>query len=93
MDKKEFMLSQVESWKQSGLAQRAYCLQAGIKLPTFSYWVQKSKNKEAQSGDFIALKKDDLAVQNKYEIVYPNGVVVRLGTASVGELSALVSLY
>ena len=93
MDKKEFMLSQVESWKQSGLAQRAYCLQEGIKLATFSYWVQKSKNKEVQSGGFIALKKDDVAVQNKYEIVYPNGVVVRLDTASVGELSALVNLY
>ena len=93
MDKKEFMLSQVESWKQSGLAQRAYCLQEGIKLPTFSYWVQKSKNEVAQSGGFIALKKDDVAVQNKYEILYPNGVIVRLDTASVGELSALVNLY
>lgn len=92
MDKKEFMFSQVESWMQSGLAQRTYCLQ-GIKLATFSYWVQKSKKKGVPSGGFVALKKDDVAAQNKYEIVYPNGVVVRLDTASVGELSALVNLY
>ncbi|WP_016991451.1 IS66 family insertion sequence element accessory protein TnpA, partial [Flavobacterium sp. ACAM 123] len=37
MDKNEFMLSRVESWKQSGLSQQAYCDQAGIKLGTFSY--------------------------------------------------------
>jgi len=42
MDKKEYMFSQVEAWKQSGLTQRSYCDQVGIKVPTFNYWVQKS---------------------------------------------------
>jgi hypothetical protein len=63
MDKNEFMLSRVESWKQSGLSQQAYCDQAGIKLGTFSYWIRKSKNEEAQNGGFIALKKPVFALE------------------------------
>lgn len=39
MDRKEYMLSQVESWKQSGITQQAFCDKAGIKLATFGYWV------------------------------------------------------
>lgn len=93
MDRKEFMLSQVESWKQSGLTQQTYCNQAGIKLATFSYWIQKSKKQEVQIGGFIALKKPVFALENKYEIVYPNGVVLRLDTDNLSELSALVNLY
>ena len=93
MDKNEFMLSRVESWKQSGLSQQGYCDQAGIKLGTFSYWIRKSKNEEGQSGGFIALKKPVFALENKYEIVYPNGVVLRVDTDNLSELSALVNLY
>jgi hypothetical protein len=93
MDKKDFMLSQVESWKQSGLAQQTFCDQAGIKLGTFSYWIRKSKKQEVESGGFITLKKTIRSFENKFEIVYPNGVVLRLDTDDLSELSALVKLY
>ncbi|NDP21183.1 MAG: IS66 family insertion sequence element accessory protein TnpB [Paludibacter sp.] len=93
MDRKEFMLFQVESWKQSGLSQQTFCDQAGIKLGTFSYWIRKSKNEEVQIGGFIPLKKPVFALENKYEIVYPNGVILRLDTDNLSELSALVNLY
>jgi hypothetical protein len=93
MDRKEYMLSQVKSWKQSGITQQVFCNQAGIKLATFSYWIQKSKQEEVQSAGFITLKKPVFALENKYEIVYPNGVVIRLDTDNLHELSALVKLY
>lgn len=92
MDKKEYMLSQVEAWKQSGLTQQSYCDQVGIKLPTFSYWVRKSKSQEDSSG-FVEIKKSISTLVNHYEIIYPNGVVVRLATNNLKELSALINLH
>lgn len=92
MDKKEYMLSQVEAWQHSGLTQRSYCDQVGIKLATFNYWVQKSKRQEDLSG-FIEIKKSPDILENNYEVIYPNGVIVRLETNNLKELSALVNLY
>lgn len=92
MDKKEYMFSQVAAWRQSGLTQRNYCDQVGIKLATFSYWVRKSKKQEGP-GIFMEIKRPTSTLEKKYEILYPNGVVVRLGTNDLKELSALVNLY
>jgi hypothetical protein len=93
MDKKEHMLSQVAAWLQSGLTQRSYCGQTGIKLATFNYWVQKFKNQENLMGGFIEIKNAVPTRENSYEITYPNGVVVRLETNNVQDLSTLVNLY
>ncbi|MGG5578847.1 IS66 family insertion sequence element accessory protein TnpA [Myroides sp. C15-4] len=41
MNKQEIMYSHVEEWKASRLTQAAYCEEQRLKLPTFSYWVQK----------------------------------------------------
>ena len=92
MDKKEYMFSQVKAWKQSGLTQQSYCNQVGIKVPTFNYWVQKSKNQEDSNG-FIEIEKSISTLENHYEVIYPNGVVVRLETDNLKELSALINLH
>jgi hypothetical protein len=39
MGKKEYILSQVEAWKQSGISQQRFCDRVVIKLATFSYWI------------------------------------------------------
>lgn len=93
MDKKEHMLAQVEAWRESGLTQRSYCEQAGIKPATFSYWIQKSKNQQEDLIGFIEIKRSTAILENKYEVIYPNGVSVRLETNNLKELSALINLY
>lgn len=93
MDKKEYMLAQVEAWRESGLTQRAYCHQAGIKPATFSYWVRKSKNQQEDLGGFVEIERSMASLGNNYEITYPNGVSVQLETNNLKELSALINLY
>ena len=93
MDKTEYMLAQVEAWRESGLTQRSYCDQAGIKPATFSYWVRKSKNQQEDLIGFIEIKRSSAISENKYEVIYPNGVAVRLETNNLKELSALINLY
>jgi len=51
----------IESWKQSGLSQRAYCQQNGLQAHRFSYWKLKLLRTQsecvdsASSSNFIQL--------------------------------------
>ena len=94
MSKQEIMYSHVESWKQSGLTQGVYCEDQGLKLPTFSYWIQKYHKQLPQedTSNFITINKEHNTDSKQYEIVYPNGVTLRINTSSLAELSTLLKL-
>ncbi|MFV8342632.1 IS66 family insertion sequence element accessory protein TnpA [Flavobacterium sp. XS2P39] len=76
MERKEHMLSQVESWRQSGIREHAFCDKAGIKLSTFSYWVRISKKQYDLAGGFIELTNPSVNLGNQYKIVHPNEGIV-----------------
>lgn len=94
MNKQEIMYSHVEDWKASGLTQSKYCESVGINLATFSYWVVKYKSETVQEGssNFIAIGKRSKTEGKEYEIVYPNGVKLRVETKDLSELYSLVNL-
>ena len=93
MSKQDKMYSHVEDWKASGLTQSRYCESVGIKLATFSYWVVKYKAESTQlDSNFITVTKGQVASTQEYEIVYPNGVKLRLQTDNLSELYSLVNL-
>lgn len=93
MDRKEYMLAQVESWKQSGVTQRTFCDKAGIKLATFCYWVKISKQQDDLAGGFIELNNLGIQPKSQYEIIYPNGVTLRVQHTNLKEIFSLVNLY
>ena len=93
MDKKEYMLSQVDAWKQSGISQQTFCDKAGIKLSTFSYWVRISKQQDDLAGGFIELTNPSMDLKSQYEIVYPNGVILKVQNTNLKEIFSLVNLY
>ena len=94
MSKREIMYGHVERWKQSGLSQSEYCTSVGIKLATFSYWLVKYKRESSNSSSssFITISKEQKIEGKDYEIIYPNGVVLRINTINLLELSALLKL-
>ncbi|WP_254050307.1 hypothetical protein [Myroides sp. N17-2] len=55
MSKQEIMYSHVKDWKASGLNQAIYCEEQELKLPTFSYWIQKyhKQSHQDEKGSFI----------------------------------------
>lgn len=93
MDKKEYMLSQVEAWKQSGISQQTFCDIAGIKLGTFSYWIKISEQQDDLVGGFIELANPSIDLKSQYEIVYPNGVILKVQNTDLKEIFSLVNLY
>lgn len=94
MSKQDIMYSHVENWKASGLTQAIYCEEQGLKLPTFSYWIQKYHKQSEQdtAGSFIAISKEGSFVVKEYEIIYPNGVKLRVHTENLSELYSLLQL-
>lgn len=94
MNRQEIMYSHVEDWKAGGLTQSRYCESVGINLATFRYWVVKRKAKSSPLTDsnFITVTKDPVTITQEYEIVYPNGVKLRIQTANLNELYSLVNL-
>ncbi|WP_121965230.1 hypothetical protein [Myroides sp. N17-2] len=94
MSKQEIMYSHVENWKASGLTQVKYCESVGLKIENFSYWVVKYKSGLSQSvdSDFITVTRDQVVRVQEYEIMYPNGVKLRVHTDNLNELYSLVNL-
>ncbi|SHL56265.1 IS66 family insertion sequence element accessory protein TnpA [Myroides odoratimimus] len=95
MSKQEIMYSYIEDWKASGLTQSKYCDSVGIKLATFSYWLVKYKAESESTqldSNFITVAKDQVTNTQEYEIVYPNGVKLRVQTDNLSELYSLVNL-
>lgn len=91
MDKTERMLSLVATWRSSGLTKKAFCREAGIKPGTFSYWVSRSRQEE-KSG-FAELLPDKGALAKELEVIFPNGVRIKVPSGDVHTLSRLIRLY
>jgi hypothetical protein len=55
---REQMFSMITGWQQSGLSQKAYCEQHGIRYHVFHYWYKCFRNLQSPSKDegFIPIK-------------------------------------
>ena len=92
MSKKEEMSAHLEAWKESGLTQKGYCELHAIKVPTFSYWVTKFRDKknEGSPAQFIPISPTN-PVNQKITVEYPNGVKVHLSNTEL--LKEVIHLF
>jgi len=74
---KEFM----QPWKDSGLSINEFCRVNNFSVHKFRYWKRKflqEKNKKNSHDGFIPIqiknKSEVFPVENRIEIIYPNGV-------------------
>lgn len=91
MDRRERMKAEVERWRQSGLTQKEFSQQLGMKVATFAYWVSRNKELEKKKG-FIALVPGADSVE-AIEVSYPNGVRIKLPALDLKTISELIHLY
>jgi orotate phosphoribosyltransferase-like protein len=90
MDQRERMKAEVERWRQSGLTQKEFSQQLGMKVATFAYWVSRSK--ESEKKGFIPLVPAAGSVE-VIEVSYPNGVRIKVPTSDLKIVSQLIHLY
>lgn len=88
-EKREFMILMVSEWRQSGKTKKEYCAENDLNYAQFQYWVKRSKEKFADSGSFLELQNSPR--ESSVEILYPNGVRVRVA-ADIVFVSQLIRL-
>ena len=88
----------VVDWKSSKLDMSNWCTQQGLSRHTFRKWVS-AYNRKSVSGNtssFIPITVDTKPTpsDDSIEIVYPNGVILRLpNLPATNQLTGLVNLY
>lgn len=81
----------VQQWKESGLTQKVYCQNIGVKRSTFANWVKRS-NEKSVSG-FIAIAPVLEPVPESVELIYPNGVRLKARLSDIQALATLIRIY
>ena len=73
--------SLIEECRSSGLAVRDYCSLQGIHPSNFYYWAKRQRSVEESGFVPVTISKPakQSFSQQMVEIVYPNGVSLRLG--------------
>lgn len=89
MKSREEMEAEVKRWRESGLKKKDYCQQQGITESTFSYWITRI-NQSGQEG-FVAIKTPT-GVSSSIELIYPNGVRVKVCSTDLKTISQLIHL-
>lgn len=102
MKKEREMFSLIELWEESNEPQAAFCATHGVSLSKFGYWRSKwldcqTDGATASKNAFIPIlaeqKKAQPAVESScYEIIYSNGVCLRLPGLDLSLLPQLLSL-
>jgi hypothetical protein len=96
--KRQFWKSHVEQWQQSGLSQRAYCRNHGLKPDRFYYWRRRIQDPQGQISFLPVALPESLSARQKIGAVRihaPNGFIVEFerphGSQDVQELVSMVA--
>lgn len=90
MEKKE-QLALVKQWQDSGQRQSEFCTALGIKKGTFSYWVSRSLRDQKKG--FMPLIPQIGVIQKEVEVIYPNGVKIKIASCDLKTLAGLIRVY
>lgn len=92
---REEMTMLVGEYETSGQTQKCFSESKGIGFHKFNYWYRKLQREAASSDGFHKIESSvPRPVRDcRVELVYPNGVVLRLDSADPELVSRLVRLY
>jgi transposase-like protein len=91
MNKVEEKRQHVQRWRESGSTQKVYCQQWGIKQTTFTNWVKRCKEKPAAA--FIPITPPVNIQSEEIELIYPNGVRLKVAFRTKHILSELIHIW
>jgi uncharacterized protein YodC (DUF2158 family) len=74
----EDMLKMIDSWKQSGLSQKAYCEQHNVRYYVFHYWYKRFRDQQDafEEASFVPLNVNPSTFpvcNSAIEILLPDG--------------------
>ena len=88
----EEMFPIIEEWENCNESRETFCQRHNLPLSTFSYWRTKYAQGRSTTSEpgFVKLRPE---LHDSLEVIYPNGVRVRLSqNSSLADLRALIQL-
>jgi hypothetical protein len=96
-NKEQRMFTLVDQWRSSELSRDEFCRMHHIKVSTFSYWItRKNKTDISESGSSGFVRVDPHRTHSSAEViemVFPNGVLVRVEPANRSQIGELLRLW
>ncbi|MDR9458208.1 MAG: hypothetical protein RI572_12450 [Salegentibacter sp.] len=93
MSKEQEMFALIDEFENSSLNARNFCKTKGVVPSTFYYWKKKKARMESPgSGGFIAISPN-IVKDGSLELIYPNGIRLRLEASQFPLISKLLRLY
>lgn len=85
------MFQLVEAYRSSGLSINAFAEKSHIPGTTLGYWVRKKRALEKNSG-FVEVKTGRASGPMEVELIFPNGVQLRINGGDPALIAKLVQL-
>ena len=91
--KREFWVSHIQAWEQSGLSQVAYCRKNDLKMHRWWYWRKRISTPSATDVTFVPLGFSSSKIsQSSVSVVTPNGYRIEIDNGyDITKLRQLVS--
>lgn len=72
------MFPLIQRWERSGLRQKEFCIQQGIKPSVFWYWLRRYREEGQPAAEgapgFVSIEMDAPAIESALvEVIYPDG--------------------
>jgi hypothetical protein len=92
--KRSFWEYHLERWQQSGLSQRAYCMEHELKSHQFYYWRRRIQKPHSDVSFLpVMLPEGSVGHNHTVRILMPNGCVIEMeGWQEPTQLEQLVSM-
>jgi len=92
-ERRAYMFTLVRQWRESGLTRNEFCMQQGITLAKFGYWIARWKaDQSGESNGFIPMGPPKTPGHPVLSVIYPNGVRLEVPSTELGLLSRLIAL-
>ena len=89
---REIWSVRIQEQARSGLGIRPWCVQAGVKEPSFHYWRKQLSTPASPLTQLIALPFVQRQTEAMLEVQTPDGYVIRLGSQEqIGWLGGLLA--
>lgn len=92
MNQREQMELEIRKWRESGLKKKEYCQQHRITVSTFNYWITRI-NQNKGKGFVPLIPIGQSGGTSCIEVIYPNGVRLKVSDSDLRIISRQISLY
>lgn len=87
------MFALIEAYERSDLSGRDFCRDKGLVPSTFYYWKKKKAQMETGSDTGFVTIGPNPVTEGNLELIYPNGIRLRLEASQFALIGKLLRLY